>query len=69
MSQVKVPDVRGLNIIRAQTLITDRGLFLGQVKIEKHTWPKDMVIDQLPFPGRLVSRESNVSLTVSDGNG
>jgi serine/threonine-protein kinase len=65
---VTIPDVTNLNGDDANTKLTDAGLTLGQVtRTHSNTVALNNVISQNPTSGKIVPRDTPVSLVISDG--
>jgi serine/threonine-protein kinase len=66
--QVAVPDLQGLTVAQATTLLKNTGLLLGdQLPQASSERPKDTIISQSPARDILVSRGSTVDIVISTG--
>lgn len=65
---IQVPDLRGMDSQRAQTILAERGLAPGAVDSISHpAIPRGEVIGQTPLPGQLAVPSAEVGLTLSLG--
>lgn len=62
-----VPDIQGLTVERATTVLQSAGLSLGREDFTTSDRPKDTIIDQSPRRGDLVAEGSGVNVTISAG--
>ena len=68
VDQVSVPNLSGLTIQAATTLLEQQGLVLGsQTPQPSPDKPKDTIIGQLPTSGDTVDKGSRIDVTVSTG--
>ena len=68
--QVAVPDLQGLTVAQATTLLKNTGLLLGdQLPQASSDRPKDTIISQSPARDILVSKGSTVDIVISTGPG
>lgn len=68
--QVAVPDLQGLTVAQATTLLKNTGLELGdQLPQASSDRPKDTIISQSPARDILVSKGSTVDIVISTGPG
>lgn len=68
--QVAVPDLQGLTVAQATTLLKNTGLLLGDQLPQASTErPKDTIISQSPARDILVSKGSTVDIVISTGPG
>lgn len=68
--QVAVPDLQGLTVAQATTLLKNTGLLLGdQLPQASSDRPKDTIISQSPAREILVSKGSTVDIVISTGPG
>lgn len=61
-----VPELTGLDVERAKSMLVQHGLVLGVVGSEKSEHKEGTVISQLPEPGKKVKTGSPVDVTVSE---
>ncbi|HVS28189.1 MAG TPA: Stk1 family PASTA domain-containing Ser/Thr kinase [Solirubrobacteraceae bacterium] len=62
-----VPNVIGLDVSHAQTLLTSRGFKLAPPVRQANPAPKDTVVGQAPTGGTKIDKSKPVTLSVSDG--
>ena len=68
--QVAVPDLQGLTVAQATTLLKNTGLLLGDQLPQASTErPKDTIISQSPGRDIMVSKGSTVDIVISTGPG
>jgi serine/threonine-protein kinase len=68
VAQVTVPNLSGLTIQAATTLLEQQGLVLGnQTPQPSPDKPKDTIIGQLPTTGDMVDKGSRIDVTISTG--
>jgi beta-lactam-binding protein with PASTA domain len=65
--KVTVPKVRGTDATQATRKLTGLGLHVHQVQARNSTQPLHTVVSQNPAPGTQVSRDSEVTISVSLG--
>jgi beta-lactam-binding protein with PASTA domain len=66
--KVDVPNVKGKQVLRARTILEQRGFEVKQVRVRSQA-ELDLVVEQDPQPGREVDEGSTVTLEVSKGPG
>jgi len=64
---VKVPDVKALDLANARETITAAKLRVGQVLHKKSHKTAEEVLEQMPEAGEMAPRDSEVTLTASGG--
>ena len=70
VDQVAVPDLAGLTVPQAITLLENTGLVLGdQLPQPSSDRPKDTIINQSPGRDSMVARGSSVDIVISTGPG
>lgn len=62
---VPVPDVTGLNVGQAQSVLDRQGLKIGVIEVEASTKPVDTIIGQRPGAGAQAPQGASVDITVS----
>jgi len=63
---VKVPNLVGLSVSEAQSLLTESGLAIGNIFLGKsETYMAGTVIDHSPAAGELVKQNSPINLTIA----
>jgi eukaryotic-like serine/threonine-protein kinase len=68
--EVRVPDLRGQDIVNVIETVTQRGLQLKVDRREPHaTMPRDTVISQTPTPGSETRKGRQLRVVVSQGPG
>ena len=66
--RVIIPDVRGDFFLRAQSILLENGLKIGNVSnIPSRRWARDTIISQTPLPPSRLDRNTTVDLLVSSG--
>ncbi len=66
--KVEVPAVKGKQVLRARTILEQRGFEVKQVRVRSQA-ELDVVVDQDPEPGAEADEGSTVTLDVSQGPG
>lgn len=66
-TQVTVPDLTGLTIAQAESVLDREGLVLGVQTPEVSELPVDTVIGQQPIPGEQLEQGQAVNITISAG--
>jgi len=64
---VEVPDVTGLEMDRARSVLADAGLELGTVQRRVAEAPSGEIVETRPLAGERVARDTRVAIVVSDG--
>jgi len=63
-----VPDIREMSERRAEAVLKEKSLFLGQRRYIYHaSLPKGFVVEQLPAPGTRLPKNSEVQAVISKG--
>ena len=66
-SQVDMPDLRGMNVEDAKTVVKNMGLILTIQKIINGDYEVNTVVSQEPAANEKVSKDTTVNLTISGG--
>jgi eukaryotic-like serine/threonine-protein kinase len=66
--KVKIPDIRGSDIVTAESMLERYGLKRGNIeRVFNNDVPKDSVIEQEPSPNQEVIEGSEVNIIISNG--